>query len=176
MHLLTSIQKSGATFSDLYQLFLASVNFHETVFYNTPTLHWLTDILFCGPCPYSNFSNETRRFGSWACFRLQARKEPNAVYHLELFSVTGHYRSVNLRCAPENKSCPRVVAGKWLSEIKNWREDSKMKLGPPTKKSHELRLSWKIFCRNVSEKFYYREEKAPCITIYVTSSGWMFSV
>jgi hypothetical protein len=117
MHLLTSVQISGATFSNLRQLFLASVNFHEIIFHNMPRYSAVLPdmILFCGPYPSSNFCNETRHFGSWLYFRLQTSKEPNMV----LFSVTGHYRSVNLRYAPENKSCPRVVTGKRLSQIKN---------------------------------------------------------
>ena len=45
---------------------------------------------FSGPCPSSFFFNETPRFGSRLCSRLQARKTPICwTLYIELFSATG---------------------------------------------------------------------------------------
>jgi hypothetical protein len=54
-------------------------------------------------------------------------KDPLTPY-TELFSVTGHHRSLNLlRYAPENRSSPRAVTGKWLLGNQNLNRRLKIK-------------------------------------------------
>jgi hypothetical protein len=76
-----------------------------------------TDTIFVwGTCPSSNFLKKQDIPRRRLCVRFQAQKHLTWYTHkIELFSITAHHRNSNLlRHAPENKSSPRVVIGKWL--------------------------------------------------------------
>lgn len=65
--------------------------------------------------------------------------------HILLLWVTGQSRSVSLlRYVPENRSCPSVVPGSWLSTIKNWLEDLKSRRWKRSKKKKKRLRQWDI--------------------------------
>ena len=95
----------------------------------------------------TQFFKDARRFRSRLCFRLQANKHLTWwTAYIELFSVIGQHRNSNLlRYAPENKSSPRVITGKWL--LKKYKLTTRLKNKTWTnpqitnhKNSYELRL------------------------------------
>jgi hypothetical protein len=63
-----------------------------------------------------------------APFPFSSKQAPNLVTpYIKLFSVTGYHGNINLlRYAPENRSYPRLITGKW--QLKNSKLTTRLKI------------------------------------------------
>jgi hypothetical protein len=91
----------------------------HTYFYSIWLCQW-SNLLFWN---FSIFCLLTQRGLSETASASVFRQGQHLIWwasRIQIFWVTGHSRTASLlRYVPENRSCPSVVQGRWLSTIKN---------------------------------------------------------
>jgi hypothetical protein len=90
------------------------------------TQHKIPDIIFFyGTLSIIYLLKDTKCFRIWLLFPFSGMESPNLLEPLDwVISVTGYHRNTKLfRCVPENRSSPKVVAGR----LKNYKLPTRLK-------------------------------------------------